>query len=242
MLEPTFADDRYAVFDDFLSPVDRAGVWRFVQAQRYERVHAHGWDPVWQLHDGEPLGSAVVSSAPDAHLDYAAKVPGSPALHAYPTRTEIDRLFEEVSLSAPMFSRWIGARGADWHVFTARAFLYPKLTGLGWHNDAAVFTGAFAYYAHPEWNCQWGGELFVARLAKGRTGLPRTGSALDRREESRLLDEVSAGDYLAPKPNRLVILRAGTPHRINMVHPAAGMHVRSSIAGFFLRTTASRGG
>jgi hypothetical protein len=236
-MQPRFSNERYAVFDDFLAPPDFAGVWRFVQAQRYERVHAHGWDPVWLLHDGEPLGSAVVETGESPVLERGSRIRGAAPVHSYPTGTHVDRLLEELGLAADALAPWIGRQGRDWTVVTARAFLYPKETGLGWHKDAGVFSGAFVYYAHPEWESYWGGELFVARLPKGRAALAE-GSPLDPRALHRALSEIGAGEYIAPKPNRLVVLRAGTPHRINAVHAAAGSHVRCSIAGFFVRPEA----
>ena len=38
-----------------------------------------------------------------------------------------------------------------------------------------------------------------------------------------------------PRPNRLAVIRAGTPHGINHVHACAGAGVRASVAGFFVR-------
>jgi hypothetical protein len=228
-MQPRFGDERYAVFDDFLAPPDFAGLVRFVNAQRYERVHAHGWDPVWRLHDGEPLGSAVVQTGESDVLERSNRLRGAPPVYSYPTRTHVDRLLEEISLAADALTTWIGHQGTDWNVVTARAFLYPKETGLGWHNDAVVFSGAFVYYAHTEWESHWGGELFLGRLPSGGAAPP------DLRALHVGLAELGAGEYVAPKPNRLVVLRAGTPHRINTVHASAGSHIRTSIAGFFVR-------
>ena len=45
-----------------------------------------------------------------------------------------------------------------------------------------------------------------------------------------------AGSFVMPKPNRLVIIRGGLPHKIAKVSVAAGSHLRRSITGFFKRT------
>lgn len=228
-------DDRFAVFDDFLSPPDHARVWRFIGAQRYHGFHAAGWDPVWPLHDGEPLGGPVVHSGDSEHARSETQATGgTPRVHVYPTGKGIDRLVEELSLTLPGLEPLIGVQGRDWSVFTARPFLYPAGTGLGWHTDSQVFTGAFSYYAHPEWNSRFGGELFVADTRPGWTPGEGFGSPLDNRVESAALLECGSGRYVVPKPNRLVVIKAGTLHRINPVHAAAGAHVRSSIAGFFV--------
>jgi hypothetical protein len=225
-----FGDDHFAVFDDFLAAPDFAGVWRFVQAQRYKRAHERGWDPVWLLHDGSPLVSEAV------HTGGAIAPSTSPEdlspLHAYPTGTHVDRLLEELVFAADTLAPWIGRQGPDWSVVSVRAFLYPKETGLGWHTDTSA---TFVYYAHPHWESYWGGELLIARLLGSAGPTVRSQSPLDRRALYGALSELGSGEYLEPKPNRLVVLRAGTPHRINAVHPTAGGHLRGSIAGFFLR-------
>jgi hypothetical protein len=160
------------------------------------------------------------------------------AVHVYPTGTGIDRVIEELGLRADRFERLIGAQGRAWSLFTARAFLYPAHSGLGWHTDSPVFTGAFSYYAHPEWNSRWGGELFIARTPAGWTPSRGAGSPLDNRRESALLLEVGAGQYVNPKPNRLVVIKNSVLHRINPVLAAAGANVRCSIAGFFVSRAA----
>jgi hypothetical protein len=228
-------DERFAVYDDFLAPPDQARVWRFVQAQRYQGFHQRGWSSVWRLHDGEPLSSAVVFSARSEHASGSdPSASGGPALHVYPTGTGIDRLIEELSLAADRFEPLVGEQGRAWSLFTSRAFLYRAHTGLGWHTDSTVFTGAFSYYAHQEWNSCWGGELFIASTPPGWATRHVTDSPLDNHGESAQLLELGFGQYVSPKPNRLVVLKAGVPHRITPVLAAAGAHVRCSIAGFFV--------
>lgn len=232
-------DERIAVLDDFLPRADFEAVWTFVQAQRYRSVHEHGWDPVWGLHEGEPLACAAMFSGAGPDLDTArARQPGVD-LYVYPTATHVDRLFESVALACDRLAGVIGRQGVDWSVFTARAFLYSMHTSLRWHTDHGPFTGAFTFFAHPHWNSAWGGELQVADLSHDETPDGSVGgSALDNRAESELLLAQGTGRYLVPKPNRLVAIKAGTPHAINHVHTAAGANVRCSIAGFFLREAA----
>jgi len=61
---------------------------------------------------------------------------------------------------------------------------------------------------------------------------------LDNRRENEVLDEIGAGTYLTPKPNRLVVMAGSTPHMINRVHAAAGTNARCAVAGFFVRASA----
>ena len=44
------------------------------------------------------------------------------------------------------------------------------------------------------------------------------------------------GRLVLPKPNRLVVIKGGTPHCGAKVREAAGNHVRASVSGFFKRT------
>ena len=230
-----FRDDHIAVYDDFLPPPDFRAVWAFVQAQRYYSVHADGWDPVWGLHEGEPRASAVIFSGPGAALEAAREREPDAVFHVHPTGTHVDRLIQQVVLHAPDFASLVGRQGEDWELFTARAFLYPMQTSLRWHTDHGPFTGAFTFFAHPHWNSAWGGELQVADLPEGASAAGCGGSALDNRAESELLLARGMGRFLMPRPNRLVVIRAGTPHAINHVHVSAGASARCSVAGFFMR-------
>ncbi len=60
---------------------------------------------------------------------------------------------------------------------------------------------------------------------------------LDNEDASRLLLEGGFGSYVAAKPNRLVLIKGGTPHAIAKVRAAAGRHLRASIRGFFKKTS-----
>ena len=176
-----YRDDRVAVFDDVLAAPDFRALWAFVQAQRYHGVHETGWDPVWGLHEGEPRASAVVFSGPGPALDAArAREPGA-TFHVHPTGTHVDRLIQQVVLGGDAWATQVGRQGEDWDLFTARAFLYPAGTSLRWHTDHGPFTGAFTFFAHPEWNSAWGGELLVADLPPGASAIGCGGSILDNR-------------------------------------------------------------
>jgi Rps23 Pro-64 3,4-dihydroxylase Tpa1-like proline 4-hydroxylase len=50
-----------------------------------------------------------------------------------------------------------------------------------------------------------------------------------------VLSKLGAGRFIAPKPNRLVVIAGGTCHRISPVTTSAGDHVRCTVAGFFHR-------
>jgi hypothetical protein len=97
-----------------------------------------------------------------------------------------------------------------WSSFSLSPWVYRPGMALNWHSDAA-YLASYVYYAHPDWDPSWGGELLVAA-----DGAP------------------SAGDVvIGPRPNRLVLLRGGTLHAINKVESAVGDVFRASLSGFF---------
>ncbi|MGH6872381.1 MAG: 2OG-Fe(II) oxygenase [Rhizomicrobium sp.] len=101
---------------------------------------------------------------------------------------------------------------AKWTGFSQSAWVYRRGQGLEWHSDTG-WLGAYIYYMHPAWGASWGGELLVADDASH-----------------------SAGRFIRPVPNRLVVMRGGTFHCINPVARAAGDCGRTSISGFFFDT------
>jgi Rps23 Pro-64 3,4-dihydroxylase Tpa1-like proline 4-hydroxylase len=119
--------------------------------------------------------------------------------------------------------------------------VYPRDTGLSWHvDDHELYAGAFIYYAHPRWDAHWGGELLIAELAadpeEEEEELPIMAYRFETEAYSERLLEIGCGNFVMPKPNRLVLL-AGAPHMIARVSPAAGHNVRASVSGFFLNPT-----
>ena len=236
---------QFHVYDDVLSEKDLRAVWQYVQLESYVPVHHTEWVKVWRISDGIPLGAStgVLYKAPAT----------STGERVYPTHTGLDRLLEALGGQLDQMTGLIGKLGVDFENVSARSFLYPEGTGLSWHEDAVGYTGGYVYYAHPEWNVQWGGELLVAdESARPRESeadrvvmLTRQDGALkltkirippflDNASQNTALGERGIGTYIAPKPNRLVVIAAGNAHMINKVSASAGDHVRCTIAGFFM--------
>jgi hypothetical protein len=120
-----------------------------------------------------------------------------------------------------------------WDRIVGRPYIYPRDTSLSWHvDDHELYAGAFIYYAHPVWNAHFGGELLIAET--DGASLPIMGYRFETEAYSDALLEVGCGNFIMPKPNRLVVL-SGAPHMVARVSAAAGHHVRASVAGFFLR-------
>src|SRR5258708_25944727 len=69
---------------------------------------------------------------------------------------------EAVAAAAEQFAATVGKRGADGEVFSAFASIYAGGQGRLWHRATDEDIGTWVYFAHPIWNVEWGGELFVA--------------------------------------------------------------------------------
>jgi hypothetical protein len=60
-------------------------------------------------------------------------------------------------------------------------------------------------------------------------------SHLDNQDANRLLMERAVGAFVAPKPNRMVIIRADTPRATAKIRASAGRQVHASVGGVFKR-------
>jgi len=203
--------DSFTVIDDFLPEDAWSGLW--TEFQFMDLLPVSQGAGAWKLDDGVPLGSEEV---------LLGRNQGT-------AECVIGQVLSQVSATGEALE---GLVGDDWDRISGRAYVYPKGTGLSWHvDDSDLYTGAFTYYAHPHWNAHWGGELMVAPQQED---LPIMGYRFANDEYSSSLLEDGRGSFIAPKPNRLVLL-AGAPHQVAPVRGAAGDMVRASVSGFFLR-------
>jgi hypothetical protein len=226
----------HLVFDDVLDADEFDEVVGYMSREKYVDVHSsrEGHRRVFTVADGRPLSGPVA----------IASVRGTPApepeqgVHLYPTGAPIDIVIKKVLASARRCEAVVGRKGEDWERLVARSWLYPPHTGLGWHDDT-MCTGAFVFYAHPTWSLDWGGELLLIERPSGQKAT-RAGAETSLGTASALrgpkpMPEGSGGRFVTAKPNRLVVLAAGTTHRIAPVSPLAGHHVRATISGFFFK-------
>jgi 2OG-Fe(II) oxygenase superfamily len=231
------ADDQIAVFDDVLSPEHFRSFWDFCQRETYEGVHARIRTGGWRLDDGEPLWGGTVawpSVSLEGLLPPNFDLSKAPVTF-YPTGKAIDDVLQAIKARSALVTNLIGKEGQDWAGISLRPYVYPRGSGLSWHGDSGPYSGAFIYYAHPEWNVLWGGELLVADASTRWLEPPReTVHRFDNRKENEELLRVGMGRFVMPKPNRLVFIAAGMRHMIAKVSSAAGNNPRVSLAGFFV--------
>jgi len=201
------------ILDDFLEVEAWEQVWSALQFCDLHPVSRGSG--AWKLDDGAPLGGdELIVGQGEGSAD--GESAWSPVLSALLQEQEAIE-----TLVPP-----------EWDRVSARPYVYPQGSGLSWHvDDTDLYAGAFVYYAHPHWNAHWGGEL---ALADASPEWPIMAHRFANESFSELLLEEGHGQFVAPKPNRLILL-SGAAHQVLPVRRAAGDHVRASVSGFFLR-------
>lgn len=211
---------RYAVIDDFLSPDALSNLRDFAASKTYL--------PIDSVIDAETDGTAMRSRG------------GLVGVHEALGSTSVDVALECVRQSALRHPEIYGHAPGDWAVMSFAFWQYAAGIRLGWHNDAGnARTGEYILYLHDEWRPSWGGELVILdepqQLDLSHTSI---------KERSRAIESaVAASSHMLtaifPRPNRLVLVRAGTCHYINRVDKAAGSAKRISMTGFVSRPEAN---
>jgi hypothetical protein len=210
----------YAVFDRVLGAEQFSAVHRYIRNEaRLNYVHHVQYQDVWHPLDGMPLSSPQVVLEVEARgKRYAAKLGpelDGPTHYSYPSDCAIDYVVAVLLRKLDALVPWIGTPVVHWKSLIANAFVYPQGTSLDWHLDSGRYTGAFTFFAHDHWRPPWGGELLLAdeRVAPDRWN--------------------ECGAFVVPRPNRLVILRGGTLHKVHKVTARAGENHRCAVSGFF---------
>ncbi len=248
-MKVAFRNEQFTVIDDFLPEVAWQQVWRWFQVAPFFPNDIQGLRGAWRLDDGR------VMRGPDVYYGGGSEeaVATHPNSFAYPTGTGLDLLIEYFNQNIELYAPLVGYEGRDWYTMAAAPRLYERGSSLYWHRDTpAVVTGSCTYYAHPYWNAMWGGELYIAHPEARNIpeewgpslnppqevmgqGMATMSAHLDNSAASAALMETGMGYYVAPKPNRLVVMQTGNPHMINKVAMAAGDHVRASVTMFLIR-------
>ena len=212
------------VVDDLLDRQAFDGVRQQLARGRYDSVHARGWDKAWRLGDGAPLRGLPVHYDPTAAHDRRGA--------RYPTATAVDDFIDAVRGLTADHPGVVGSEGVDWAAIFLSPWLYPVGSALSLHRDGGGYSGAFTYFAHPRWGIHWGGELLLLDDQPGGAEHPPQGTTGWMVEDE--VDSLLA-TCVFPRPNRLVLVGPRRPHLITRVDVNAGDHVRTSLAGFFLR-------
>ena len=224
--------EQFIVIDNFLTKDLHRQVWEYLQTVRYEYAHTDKWVPAFHMADKPPLwGEPILSH------DYSKNTQFS----TYPTSTTIDLFFKEVLSLSEEIDRLIGKYEKDWAYFFIRPYIYPAESGLRWHTDGKYgAAGALVYYAHPYWSPYWGGELLIDEDLSETDKITASGdfdgakrSMFSSSQHDATIMNTGLGQYILPKPNRLVLLKGGPYHTIKKVDSSAGDNIRVTIQGFF---------
>jgi hypothetical protein len=225
-----------AVIDDVLSSEQRDGLWNYFQLQPFQRIDALGMQGQWSLEDSGVLRGPTVGWGRGWDAQY-------------PTGTPIDHVIKAVVECETEIASVVGPQGVVWDIFSAFPTIHVAGQGRLWHRDTDDDAGSWVYYAHREWNIEWGGELFLSheRAVPAAYGAflhrlrpmadhpdpPGWKSHIDNEDANALLMERGIGSYVAPKPNRLVLIKGGTPQALAKVRASAGRHVHATVGGVF---------
>jgi hypothetical protein len=231
MSEPSYRSNDLLVYDEVLPGAAFTELFRHLGGLEYTSVHHEGWRKVWRLHDGDPLRARTVWYRPGQSEASRSST--------YPTGTAIDRLIAWVAERQTEIASVVGTGGIEWARLSFTPWIYPAGSGLSLHQDGSSYSGAFTYFAHPEWRLHWGGHLLVLDpRTRSRTASPAEigPSFLDDRQESLRAFDPGFALTVFPRPNRIAFLSSTALHLLTRVDPNAGQAARLSVAGFFHRT------
>lgn len=193
------------VFDDVLDPEDFSSLFDTFNYQPYVFRESQGeWNKVWTLTNGQILMGRQVMWAfgeePNLAEGYKTFLPYIKQVNSMIRNSGLFNL-EEVSM------------------ISMTPYCWPPGTGLSWHNDSN-YLGAVTFYAHREWNPEWGGEFLTCEaneyIQENKENL--TWKIFDNKELMDLLMEGASGNYFYPKPNRAIVNKGGQHgilHKVN---------------------------
>jgi hypothetical protein len=255
-MELTFATPECAVFDDVLPKEQlhalfdsfRATDFKFVHETRHNlpRQMQSGYKRAWRLDEGNALTAkgyvafAMEADRVPSHIAAIAKTwADERETTFFPSGHAVDAFIGPLKqLALERLSPWIGTPETEWIAFTATPYIHPPGVGMSWHADEVLYTGAFSFFCHPEWDAEFGGEFLVYDDAiKTRMGESWRNRAFDPLAmPATNVPGYTGGRFIEPVPNRLIVIKRGVMHKVQRVSPLAGSHVRASITGFFLDT------
>lgn len=210
-----------AVIDDFLTQPDFRALRGYLNSTAF--VQGLKGETIWKDDGHDPLeGSVVVAwplMFPFTRLSGLLSNFALPAfgceVRFFPANNALDHVLRSVREAAQSLGDIVGEEGANWIGLTAQPYQYSSGAQSSWHTDG-VYAGAYILYAHEFWDKEWGGELLFTNKK----------------------DPGIAGHFVAPVPNRLVVIRGGTPHKVATVSQRAHENARISVVGFFVNTAA----
>jgi len=180
---------------------------------------------IWQRNDENPVESRLTFLSPaTSRQQLEQSLSGGVSLAEISrfddvaiSPTALDAVVAAIAERASTIAGLVGAAGEDWAGIVSKVYAYPCRAKAVWHTDSGPYSGAFVFYAHDEWDKNWGGQFLFGDEQRSKDDAPHE------------------GHFLTPRPNRLVVIKGGTPHMVANVSEVAGARSRLSLAGFFVR-------
>lgn len=198
------------VLDEFLGPELLREVWKRVETESYFPQHVLGqWSRLWRTQGTLPASTQnwKISEIPEAD-DY---------------RCVLGNAFFQIAERCPELCK------PGWGDLSLHMHVLHAGTKIGWHVDGHSY-GSFAYYPHPAWDANWGGEMMIPDIARQE----KPEHSLSNDWDNKHVLGRGVGYSIMPKPDRLVFTAPGVVHSIARVDADAGMNRRFSVVGFLV--------
>jgi len=221
MREPTLtlSTSQLKIYDEVLLPGNFLKLWKLMNVIPYKSILADQWIRVWNVTDGSVLRS------------YPLEANRSGAIRSS-KYGKIEVFFGDL-IAAILCTLQGHEVLSQITKLVLTPYVWPPKSSISWHSDGKNSrgrVGAFTFYAHKEWNAEWGGELLVSH----ETGVGAEAvSVFDNREVSDKILQKGHGIWVAPKPNRLIVLSDATLHKVAKTTENAAP--RLTIQGFLYR-------
>lgn len=209
----TTTGNRFIVIDDFLPPD---------AFHELERLH--------EVRESEAAPSVIDASSDGNARRSRGLLLRYGGVNSSSEEADVPKAFGLVLQQVTNQETIFGVAGQDWDLIGASFWTYTAGARLGWHDDAGGGrTGEFVLFLHRTWDVSWGGQLLIhdedTAVVAGARDRPRRIAAWVSSSDSSLT-------AIVPRPNRLVLVKAGTAHCINRVDQAAETAERRTFTGF----------
>lgn len=190
------------VFDDVISEEQFKELHNWMNAIPYAwKTGQDEWNKSWSTTDGSILLGHKMFFSPT----FSEELMPDDA----PLRPLLDTLLKAID-------EFIGNERVEKVALTP--YVWPPGVGLSWHTDS-TYVGTFTYYVHKQWGANWSGEFLTVEADEF---IPKPEGlkwrVFDNQELEDLIVNHGIGHFIHPKPNRLVIGRAGDEgvlHKVN---------------------------
>lgn len=209
--------NRFIVIDDFLDAATLSAARTMMQRATFREVPS--------VISPDADGSAFRSNG----VRFGDDLGGSPAGGR-------PKVYEALAQRVHQERDFYVGGGPSWDTLAFTFWKYPAGSRLGWHNDAGHGRyGEFILFLHDVWTPSWGGELMLLDEEPATSDGAGTGADPVAQMEALLDRSPTSPVAVMPRPNRLVMVKAGTVHQIHRVDRTAGDHMRCTLTGFVSR-------